>query len=212
MLYYHEVFSSIQGEGYDSGFPTVFVRLFGCNVKCAFCDQPQLSKDRKRISVASLLELIKEFGLHRVCITGGEPLMQPEVYCLIYDLVHSNYLVSIETNGCIAIDEDLYQRSFKYIMDVKCPSSAVSSQNVLKNLSCLQAQDEVKFVISNREDYKFAKNVISNYPTKAKFLMSPVFDKEFNSPVAKELSEWLQRDKMNFVKLQLQIHKIINVR
>jgi len=211
MMFYQDVFLSIQGESTDTGLPTIFVRLFGCNVHCIYCDQPQHKKDRKRISVDNLLNIIKSFvGVKYVCVTGGEPLLQPEIYAVIYDLVSNDYKVSIETNGCIPIDPDPYRRSFKYVMDVKCPSSKVADKNIFENLANLHANDEVKFVVANREDYDFALGVLMKYPTMAKVLFSPMFSE--NKPtIGKDLVNWILEDKLADVRVQIQIHKILEV-
>lgn len=211
-LVYQEVFSSIQGESTDSGLPCVFVRLYGCNIGCLFCDQPQAPKDRKVISQQNMLYKISKFGIPYVCITGGEPMLQWEsVYPLVLELCSCGYKVSIETSGCIPIEPDPYIRSFKYVMDIKCPSSGVNYKNIYDNLMNLQSQDEVKFVISDRNDYNFAKRILKNYPTQAKILFSPCFDKNNKPLIGSELSEWLIEDKLFNARVQIQLHKILGV-
>lgn len=213
VMYYHEVFASIQGESTDAGMPCVFVRLYGCNIGCSFCDQPQKKSDKKKISLGNLLSKITKYNIPYVCITGGEPMLQWDaVYPLVLELCSLGIKVSIETSGCVPIDEDAYQRSFKYIMDVKCPSSGVQHKNVLSNLMKLQAKDEVKFVVSNREDYEYAKKVIRTYPTMAKILFSPCFDENLKPMVGSELVDWILRDRLYNTRVQLQMHKFLNVR
>lgn len=211
MLYIDEIFASIQGESSDAGFPCVFVRLYGCNLKCSFCDQPQDKKSRKKISVEKLINRIRDFHIPNVCITGGEPLLQPEIYSIIYELVNLNYKVSIETNGAVYIEDDPYNRKFKYVMDIKCPSSGMSHKNIYDNLSRLHYIDEVKFVIADRVDYDFAKTIIKNYPTKASILFSPVFDKDMKPVIGKELVQWILEDRLLNVRIQTQLHKILGV-
>ncbi len=210
MIYYDEVFASIQGEGTDAGVPTVFARLYGCNLKCSFCDQPQRKNQRKRISADNLVDLIRNFRIRNVCITGGEPLIQPEVYPVIYDLVSNGNKVSVETNGAVAIDSDPYRRSFKYVMDVKCPSSGMSHHNIYENLSNLHYIDEVKFVIADRDDYDFAKDILKKYHTHAVKLFSPMFDKDKNQKIGSDLCNWLVEDRMD-ARVQIQMHKILGV-
>lgn len=213
MLYVDDIFVSIQGESTDTGLPCVFVRLYGCNVKCSYCDQPQKPCDRKRMSVENIMIAIRKLRVPYVCITGGEPLIQPEVYALIYELMAEDYKVSIETNGCVPLDESGYShRSYKYIMDVKCPSSGVSDKNVYDNLRKLLSHDEVKFVIANEEDYSFAMRVIKRYPTEAKILFSPMFDEEGNPVITQQLIDWMLRDRLHRARVQVQIHKILNVK
>lgn len=216
MIYYQEVFRTIQGEGYDSGEPVTFIRLFGCNLKCVYCDQPQAKEDRKKTSVTKLVDKVRKFSLTgNVCITGGEPLLQEEVYPLIYELVNLGYKVSIETNGAILLPNyEEKNRSYKYIMDVKCPSSGASHYNKFENLEILQAKDEVKFVIGDRNDYEYAKKVLKKYPTKAKLLFSPMFDENNKTHIGQDLCNWLIEDNFNYgnFKVQIQIHKIIGVK
>lgn len=212
MLYLDEIFVSIQGESTDAGLPCVFVRLFGCNVKCTYCDQPQKACNRKRISIGALMNKIKKFGVPYVCITGGEPLIQDEVYPVIYELVSEGYNVSVETNGCVPIDSCNYNRSYKYIMDIKCPSSGVSKKNVLSNLANLLPKDEVKFVIANQEDYKFAKRILRSYPTSAKVLFSPMFNEKGEPVIGQQLIDWIIKDKLYYARVQIQMHKCLGVR
>lgn len=212
MLLYDEIFYSIQGESTDAGRPCVFVRLYGCNVRCTYCDQPQVYDKRHKISVGSVIKRIRKVGngCRYVCITGGEPLLQDEVYPLIYELISLEYDVSIETNGCVPIDNDPYNRKFKYVMDVKCPSSGVSHKNILDNLMNLKYRDEVKFVVKNREDYEYAKHIIHNYPTQATILFSPMF-KNGKPVIGSDLIEWIKKDRIN-ARLQVQMHKVLNVK
>ena len=210
MLKIHEIFSTIQGEGYDTGIPCTFVRLWGCNLKCDYCDQPQSKEDLKKMSVGKVVDEIRKLRVHNVCITGGEPLVQEEVYALVYELVSLNYNVSIETNGSIEIP-DTQRRSYKYVMDIKCPSSGVMVANRYENLEVLHPSDEVKFVIANRDDYDFMKRILRKYPTKAKVLLSPMFDLENNKQtIGRELCEWVLKDRLN-ARIQIQMHKILGV-
>lgn len=219
ILYYHEVFLSIQGESTDAGIPCVFIRLYGCNVHCAYCDQPQGKEDRHKISIAHLVQEAMKYNCKNICITGGEPLVQKEaVYQLALELI-SDYgcNVSIETNGCTKISPDLYYPSkMKFVMDIKCPSSGVSHLNVYENLMILKQRDEVKFVIGNRHDYDFMKQVLNTYPTPAKVLVSPVFQYDDSgkhySPIAHDLVSWVIEDKLFNVRVQIQMHKCLGVR
>ena len=212
MLFYDEIFCSIQGESSDSGLPCVFVRLYGCPVGCSYCDQPQTIDQKKRISVGSIVDkIIKYKGVKNVCITGGEPLIYKEVLPLAWELLSMDYKVSIETSGCVPIQDLGYRRSFKYVMDIKCPSSGVSEKNVFDNLILLQFNDEVKFVIANREDYEYMKMVLKKYPTSASILVSPMFDKNQKAVIGRELVDWIIEDRLN-VRVQIQLHKVIGVK
>lgn len=210
MLFYQSIFKSIQGESSDSGIPCTFVRLFGCNVGCSYCDQYQPKEDKKRISVGNLVYKIRKMRCKNVCITGGEPLIQEETIVLVYELVDLGYNVSIETSGCVPIEKDSYNRSFKYVMDIKCPSSGVSHKNKYENLLNLMTKDEVKYVIKDREDYNFMRKVMKKYPTSAKILVSPMFDENNKPVIGKELVNWILEDGLN-VRVQIQLHKILNV-
>ena len=212
MIYFQEIFCSIQGESSDSGLPCVFVRLYGCPVGCSYCDQPQSPEQRKRISIENIINKVAKFkGVKYVCITGGEPLIYKEVIPLTWELLHLGYKVSIETSGCVPIEESTYRRSFKYVMDIKCPSSGVSEKNIFDNLLRLQTNDEVKFVIANRADYEYMKKVLNKYPTSASILVSPMFDKDQKAVIGSDLVDWIIEDKIQ-CRLQIQLHKILNVR
>ena len=129
---------------------------------------------------------------------------------LTWELLHLGYKVSIETSGCVPIEDLGYRRSFKYVMDIKCPSSGVSEKNIFENLLHLQHNDEVKFVVADREDYEYMKKVLKKYPTQASILVSPMFDKDQTAVIGKELVEWILEDKLE-VRVQIQLHKIIGV-
>ena len=213
LLYYDEIFLSIQGESSDAGLPCVFIRTYGCNVGCVYCDQPQTPDVRKRISIANMVSKAMSFRVPYVCITGGEPLMQWEaLYPVVLELLSNGYKVSIETSGCYPIQADEYKRSFKYIMDIKCPSSGVSHKNIYDNLMNLHTNDEVKFVIADRKDYDFAKRVLSTYPTMAKILFSPCFDADWKPLVSQDLVNWILEDNMTSARVQIQLHKILGVK
>lgn len=210
-----EIFASIQGESTDSGRPCIFIRFFGCDIGCSFCDQPQ--KDCKKMRIDNILkEVRKYYFINYICITGGEPLNQWDlVYPLVLELCQYGYEVSIETSGCKKIECDTYNRSFKYIMDIKCPSSGVSDKNIYENLMALQSKDEVKFVIGDRKDYDFMKEVLLKYSTPAKILISPVVykkGKNYKISLGNELVQWLLEDRISNVRVQLQIHKFLNVK
>ena len=211
MLYYDEIFCSIQGESSDSGLPCIFIRLYGCPIGCSYCDQPQSPEDKKRISVENVINKVLKFkGVKNVCITGGEPLIHKEVIPLTWELMHMGYKVSIETSGCVPIEDLGYKRSFKYVMDIKCPSSGVSDKNIFENLLHLQSNDEVKFAIADREDYEYMKKVLNNNPTSASILVSPMFDKNNKAVIGSDLVDWIIEDKLN-CRVQIQLHKILSV-
>lgn len=204
-----EIVSSIQGEGKFTGYPTTFIRLYGCNLNCGYCDTKYAieKNSKKKMGIQSIIQSVFKMGNNHICITGGEPLLQESVYVLIYELVDRGYEVSIETNGAVPIDETLYTRSFSYCMDVKCPSSGCSTKNNYQNLGKLRSNDEVKFVISDEEDYVFAKSIIRKYPTKAQIIFSPMMGAENN--LAKELAQWVMEDKIMNSRFGVQLHKLV---
>lgn len=205
----NEIVSSIQGEGKFTGYPTTFIRLFGCNLNCSYCDTKYALNrhNKKKMGIQSIIQSVFRMGNNHICITGGEPLLQESVFVLIYELVEKGYEVTIETNGAVPIEETLYTRSFSYCMDIKCPSSGCSTKNNYSNLDVLKWNDEVKFVIADEEDYVFAKSVIRKYPTKAHFVFSPMMGS--NPDIAKNLAQWVMEDKIINAKFGIQLHKLV---
>lgn len=211
MMYLDEVFLSIQGESTDTGLPCIFVRLYGCPIGCVYCDQPQTSANKHKASIETIMNRVKKYrGVKRVCITGGEPLIyKNDLMPLVWELQYEGYKVSIETSGCLPI-EDFLRRDWKYIMDVKCPSSGVVEKNIYENLLKLHSKDEVVFVIADKKDYEFMKSVLQKYPTQAHILLSPMFNKEGKNVIGKELVGWLLYDRLDY-RIQIQLHKILGV-
>ena len=200
-----EIFASIQGESSLSGIPMVFVRFTGCNLRCSYCDTKYAYNEGAELSVQEVINKIKNFRLKFVEITGGEPLLQQEVYELMNELVR-NYNVLLETNGSLSIER--INPEVKIIMDIKTPGSGMSDRNYYENLKFLKETDEVKFVLTDRNDYEWAKDFIKNNMIKAKeILFSPAFG--ILDPA--ELAEWLIEDALN-VRLNLQIHKYIFIK
>ena len=157
------------------------------------------------------MNMVRKFkGIKYVCITGGEPLIQQDIIPFVQELLYNDYKVSIETSGCVPIPDLGYRRSFKYVMDIKCPCSGVSDKNIYENLLRLQLNDEVKFVIASREDYDFMRSVLKKYPTMASILVSPMFDKDGHAVIGQDLVKWLIEDKFN-ARVQIQLHKILEV-
>lgn len=211
MLYLDDLFLSIQGESSDAGLPCIFIRLFGCPIGCSYCDQPQCRKNRRSITVERLINKITKYKwCKNVCITGGEPLIQEETIPLAMELLHMGFKVSIETSGCVPIEDPGYRRSYRYIMDVKGPSSGVMHKNVYENLLHLQFNDEVKYLVKDREDYEFMKKVMKKYPTSASILVGPVYSPDGNMFIGSEIVNWLLEDKLN-IRVDIQLHKVLNV-
>ena len=199
-----EIFKSIQGESSYAGLPCVFVRTSGCNLRCGWCDTSYAFYEGEERAIDSVLEEIRGFGCDCVEITGGEPLLQEEVYLLMKRLLDEGYRLLIETSGSLPIDK--IDRRAVVIMDIKCPGSRMSHAIHWENIRHLKKEDEVKFVIADRSDYDWSKEVLGRYPLllERTILFSPAFG--LMEP--RQLAEWVLEDRLP-VRLQLQIHKYI---
>ena len=204
MLTVTEIFAGIQGETSFSGLPFVFVRLTGCNLRCRYCDTTYAYDSGNEFSLDEILSRVAAFGLSRVCITGGEPMLQKDTPVLARELLDRGQQVLIETNGAIPLS-GLDPRAVK-IMDVKCPASGEHEKMLWENFQRLNDQDEVKFVISSRQDYTYAKDVLSKYRKEARW--SALFSPAFGLLPYDQLAEWIIEDTLN-VRFQLQIHKLV---
>ena len=206
MLRVTEIFRSIQGESTHAGRPCAFVRLTGCPMRCIWCDSEYTFTGGERMTMDEVLESVRAFGCRLVEVTGGEPLAQREAFELIERLCEEGYEVLIETGGYVST-EKVDERA-KIILDVKCPASGEEARNHWPNLERLRAdKDEVKFVIANREDWDYARDVIERYDleTRARaVLISPVWGEVY----LQEVADWVSASGMN-VRLQLQMHKQI---
>jgi 7-carboxy-7-deazaguanine synthase len=205
VLTINEIFHSIQGESTHTGRPCVFVRLTACDLRCSWCDTPYAFTEGTKMSIDDVLSRVGQFGCDLVEITGGEPLLQRDVYPLMERLLASGKTVMVETGGHLSI-KDVPAPVIR-IMDVKCPGSGESSNNHWENLDFLTANDEVKFVIRDRADYDFAREVVARHDLVARtaaVLFSPVH----GVLAAKDLAEWILAERLP-VRLQLQAHKYI---
>jgi 7-carboxy-7-deazaguanine synthase len=201
----NEIFKSIQGESTCQGLPCTFIRFTGCNLRCSYCDTTYAYEEGVSLTIHEVLLKVRELRCPLIEITGGEPLLQEEVYELIATLLEEGYHLLLETNGTRDIGQ-VDPRVVK-IVDIKCPDSEMSEKIYWENLTKLTAQDEVKFVISTRRDYEWAKSVISREKLNgATILMSPAFGRLIPSV----LTEWLLNDGLD-VRLQLQLHKYLSL-
>lgn len=200
-----EIFSSIQGETSLTGLPTTFVRLAACNLRCSWCDTTYSFGRGVTWELPLVIEEVRKRNHPYVCITGGEPLLQSNVYPLMEQLCHLGYTLSIETGGSLStaqIDERVIT-----ILDVKCPGSGMSHKNDWTNLTRLKRRDEVKFVIANEEDYRFAKDVCEKYQLYQRDQL-PLFSPVFGHLDPKLLVNWILGDHLP-VRLNMQMHKFI---
>jgi len=204
VLRVNEIYHSIQGESSKSGLPCVFVRLTYCNLRCTYCDTEYAFYEGEDTSIEEILNEVKKFNCKLVEVTGGEPLVQNETLELMKRLCNEGFDVMLETGGSLPI-KDIDDRVL-IIMDLKCPSSKMEKKNLYENIKFLKPKDELKFVIGNREDYDWSKEIISEYDLKdkSKILFSVVFGEL--EPVS--LVNWIIEDKLD-VRYQLQMHKYI---
>ena len=200
-----ELFTSIQGESRYAGFPFVFVRLVGCNLRCRYCDTTYARSGGRSRSVTELVAAVLAQGIARVCITGGEPLLQPETPALISALLAHGCLVTLETNG--SLDISRIDPRCSRIVDVKCPSSGEQNSFYRDNCAALGPHDELKFVVADRADYQFARSFVAHctdLPAAVTVSISPVADR---LPPAK-LAAWLLADRVGW-RLNVQLHKYL---
>jgi 7-carboxy-7-deazaguanine synthase len=205
MLTVNEIFHSIQGESTHAGRPCVFVRLTACDLRCVWCDTPYAFYEGKKMAVDEVVAQVRDYGCDVVEITGGEPLLQKDVYPLMEQLLAHGQTVLLETGGHISVDR-VPERVFR-VIDVKCPGSGESERNYWANLDDLRPTDEIKFVIKDRTDYEYARDVVQRRALVgrcAAVLLSPVHG--VLDP--KLLARWILEDRLA-VRLQLQAHKYI---
>ena len=205
MLSVNEIFYSIQGESTYAGKPCVFVRLAGCDLRCTWCDTTYAFNEGQKMSVEDVVHQVDRYRSPLVEVTGGEPLLQEDVYPLMERLLDGGLTVLLETGG--QIDVSRVPGGVVKVLDVKCPASGESNKVEWANIDRLGSRDQVKFVIQDRADYEFARDVATRYALDrrcAAVLFSPVH----GVMDAKELSTWILEDRLP-VRLQLQIHKHI---
>jgi 7-carboxy-7-deazaguanine synthase len=204
MIKINEIYLSVQGESSHTGLPCVFVRLTGCNLRCVWCDTAYAFHEGKTQSINQTLKDVKKFGINLVEITGGEPLMQEDAYPLMEALLKNGYKVMLETGGSLSLGK--VPRDVIKILDLKCPGSREHKKNNLDNLKLLAPHDEVKFVILDRRDYEWSRDLIKKYKINetAPILFSPVYGKL----ELKEMVKWILEDRLP-VRLQTQLHKVI---
>jgi len=199
-----EIFHSIQGESTYAGRPCVFVRLTGCPLRCSWCDTEYAFYGGQELSDEDVLSQVRAFDCSLVEVTGGEPLAQPGCFPLISKLCDAGYTVLIETSG--AIDITTMDPRARVILDIKCPGSGMTDRMHWPNVQKLTAKDEAKFVLANRADYEWARDIIAQYDlaNRCPVLFSPVF----GTLELRQLAEWVLADRLP-VRLQTQLHKLI---
>ncbi len=200
-----EIFYSIQGESLYAGLPCVLIRLCGCNLRCRYCDTIYAHAGGRSLSMEAILREVRSFGCPLVEVTGGEPLLQPNCPALIRRLLEENYTVLLETNGSFHIGM-VDSRCIK-ILDMKCPGSGECEKNDYSNLDLLTAPDQLKFVITDRQDYEWARSLLGSRWRNA--LPVPVLFSPASGLLEPQLlAAWILQDRLP-VRLQLQLHKIL---
>ena len=199
-----EIFHSLQGEAGSVGWPTVFVRLTGCPLRCGYCDTAYAFHGGQRRTIGAILADVATHGARHVCVTGGEPLAQRGCTTLVEQLCDAGYLVSVETSG--ALDISVLDARAQRVMDVKTPGSGEMARNLPGNLAHLRPQDYAKFVICDRDDYQWARACVAEHAlaSRCEVLFSPCWGRL--QPA--QLAEWILADRLP-VRFQLQLHKVL---
>ncbi len=202
----NEIFHSIEGEGIRTGARVVFIRLYGCNLHCSYCDTRYSceGRDYKEMTLEQILEEVDQYDCGLVTLTGGEPLLFPESKELVEALLKEGYEVNIETNGSIDITDFVIYNDVIITLDYKCKSSDMEGSMNLHNWKRLRPTDALKFVVSNREELEEAERLCRNLRPDAQIFLSPVF----GQIEAAEIVEFVKESKMP-ARVQLQLHKFI---
>jgi 7-carboxy-7-deazaguanine synthase len=198
-----EIFKSLQGEADSVGFPTTFVRLTGCPLRCQYCDTAYAFTGGQWQSIPSIMASVADLGTHHVCVTGGEPLAQGACADLLSQLCESGYRVSLETSGAMALSA-VDARVVK-IVDIKTPGSGEVQRNRYEELAHLTAQDQLKFVICSRDDYEWSKAKVAELKIRGSAVL---FSPSFTQLPARELADWILADGLS-VRMQIQLHKYL---
>ena len=221
----NEIFSSIDGEGIRTGFPVTFIRSYGCNLLCSYCDtlyavDPQTEEDKENaftsMTPEQILEKCYELKNKKITFTGGEPLIQKDAAELVALLLENGFEVNIETNGAVDLKEfndklvdvltdDELLNNMIYTLDYKCPSSGMEDKMILSNIDYLNAMDVLKFVVGSQEDLDTMKRVVTTYTPECNIFISPVF----GNIEAKDLVSYVLENDLQNVRVQLQLHKYI---
>ena len=200
-----EVFCSLQGESRTIGRPTTFVRLTGCPLRCHYCDTEYAFSGGELLTLSEILDRVRRFGVPHVTVTGGEPLAQVEARQLMELLVEAGFKVSLETSGALSIAD--IDPNISVVMDLKTPGSGESHRNLMENISLLKSSDQVKFVITSREDYEWARFQVDQFGLDRR-VDDVLFSPSFGEVQPTMLAAWILEDRLP-VRMQLQLHKIL---
>ena len=199
-----EIFRSLQGEGDSVGFPTVFVRLTGCPLRCQYCDTAYAFTGGNATAIDDILATVASFNTQHVCVTGGEPLAQANCTALLTRLCDAGYSVSLETSGAMSL-AGVDSRVIK-VVDIKTPGSGEERRNRYEELATLAAHDQVKFVICDRSDYEWSRNKTSELELSQRAMV--LFSPSHEQLPARDLADWILADGIP-VRMQVQLHKIL---
>jgi 7-carboxy-7-deazaguanine synthase len=198
-----EIFRSLQGEGVLIGTPTVFIRLQGCNLHCEWCDTGYAREGGKEMSVEQIVHEVEGLKTQFVCLTGGEPLLQKDSIRLMNKLLEKLYHVTLETNGSFGLEDVPCAENMLISMDIKCPSSGMEEKMLFENIELLSPADQLKFIVADKNDLKYAENIIRTYDVKSSIIFTPVGGMDLG-PVA----DFVLGKKLN-VRVLPQLHKLI---
>jgi 7-carboxy-7-deazaguanine synthase len=199
-----EIFLSLQGEARDAGWPTVFVRLTGCPLRCQYCDTAYAFHGGEWRDIDAILAEVAGYGVRHVCVTGGEPLAQKRCIMLLQRLCEAGYNVSLETSGAIDI-ADVDPRVSR-VLDIKTPGSMEVTRNRWENLPLLTAHDQVKFVICDRADFDWARDIVAEH--RLADTCDVLFSPSYTQVAARELADWIVAERLP-VRYQMQLHKLL---
>jgi len=201
-----EIFKSVEGEGKRVGLPVTFVRLYGCNLRCSYCDTLYgiEGNNYTPMTAEDILFELKRYKCRRVTLTGGEPLIQPGIKHLIDLMVTNGFLVNIETNGAVEIEPYVSYENVLITLDYKCPSSGMEDKMIFSNFSCIRPTDVVKFVVGSKKDLEVAEYIVRQYG-----LHNAYFSPVFGCIEPSEIVDYIMDCNLNDVRVQLQIHKFI---
>ncbi len=197
-----EIFCSLQGEARAAGWPTVFVRLTGCPLRCGYCDTAYAFHGGEWRDIEAIVDEVKSHGVRHVCVTGGEPLAQKRCIALLKQLCDAGFEVSLETSGALDIGE--VDPRVSRVVDIKTPGSGEAARNQWDNLPLLAPHDQLKFVICSRDDYEWAKGVLLSQKLDAR--CEVLFSPSYTQVAPRALAEWIIADRLP-VRFQMQLHK-----
>ena len=200
----NEIFHSLQGEADAVGYPTVFIRLTGCPLRCRYCDTQYAFHEGRWMSLEDILEAVSAFGARHVCVTGGEPLAQPACITLLQQLCDAGFDVSLEISG--ALDIGLVDARVSRVVDVKTPDSGEVQSNRPENLTLLTSRDQLKFVIGSRTDFDWSRRFVADQQLDGRCTI--LFSPSYGRLPAPQLAQWILDERLN-VRFQLQLHKVL---